>query len=482
MCIAGVFGGLTSGVKDETKQIFIESAYFSPSGIRKTARKHGLSTDASYRYERGTNPDGTIYALKRLAMLIKYLTGAKVSSEIVDVYPFKIEQKEVLLRWSYLNTIAGKEILKDEVRNILSSLDIDVMIEEKEFIKLRIPGYRTEVTREIDIVEEILRIYGYNNIDMPAKMQMSFSHRPVVDGDRIQNSISNMLSANGLREIMNNSLTSAKHYKGMNNLVMVTNPLSNELSVMRASLMEGGLETISYNVNRKSENLNMYEFGKVYRTAGNDKFEEETKLSIWITGLKWPESWRIQNRDVNFYDIKETLVGIIKKFGISERDLSWTENNSKDIEYGMQVEYKKNILGSVGKISNDKTKQFDLTSDVFIAEINWDALLLARKNYKTTFSALPKFPSMRRDLALLLDDSVNYESIDEIAWGVERKILQDVNLFDVYKGKGIEKGKKSYAVSFTFRDENKTLTDKHVDKIMAKMVDKLKKDLGAELR
>jgi len=482
MCIAGVFGGMTSGVKEETKQIFIESAYFSPSGIRKTARRHGLNTDASYRYERGANPDATIYALKRMALLIKDLTGAKISSEIADVYPFKIEQTEVSLRWSYLKTIAGKEILKDDVRSILSSLDIDIMMEEKEFIKLRIPGYRTEVTREIDIVEEILRIYGYNNIDLPEKMQTSFSHRAVVDSDRLQNSIANFLSAKGFREIINNSLTSAKYYDGNKNLVEVTNPLSNELSVMRTSLMEGGLETISYNVNRKSENLNLYEFGKVYRSFEKDNFEEETKLGIWFIGLKWPESWLLQNRHINFYDVKEIFLNILMKFGIPEEDLVWSESDLHDLEYGLQVKLKNDVLGWTGKISHEKCNRFDLEGEIFMAELCWDTLLKARLKHNTNFSTIPKFPSMRRDLALLIDHSANYEEIYKIARHVERKILKDVNLFDVYQGKGIDKDKKSYGISFIFQDENKTLTDRHVDKIMDKMVDKLKNELGAELR
>ncbi len=477
MCIAGVFGGLTSGVKESTTSIFIESAYFSPSGIRKTARRHGLNTDASYRYERGANPDATIYALKRLALLLKDLAGGKVSSDIVDVYPFKIEQNEVSLRWSYLNTIAGKDLLKDEVRGILSSLDIDIMMEEKESIKLRIPGYRTDVTREIDVVEEILRIYGYNNIDLPERMRTSFSNRPPVDADKIQLVISNMMASLGFREIMNNSLNAAKNYENEDELVGITNPLSNELSVLRSSLFEGGMQSIAYNINRKEEDLKFFEFGKVYRLDKQTKYHEEMRMAVWMTGNVSQESWKTTQRKVDFFDLKQVCENVFSRLGIDTSTLTAAEADG-----GMLLKSGEDILAWYGEVPEARLKAFDVKQGVLAAEIFWDKVLDLRKAHKTKFQALPKFPSMRRDLALLISEEVSYESIENIARGIEKNLLRDVNLFDVYKGKGVEKGKKSYAVSFTFMDEKKTLTDKQVDKIMDKLVGSLKKELGADLR
>lgn len=481
MCIAGVFGGLTSGVKESTTAIFIESAYFSPSGIRKTAKRHGLSTDASYRYERGGNPDATIYALKRLSMIIKELTGALVSSEIVDEYAFHIEQKEISFRWSYLSKVAGKEMIKEDVRNILSSLDIDIMIEEKESIKLRIPGYRTEVTREIDVVEEILRIYGYNNIDLPEQMHTSMSYRPEIDKDRIYKLTANYLSANGFREILNNSLTSAGNFDNTDSVIKLKNPLSNELSVLRTSMLEGGLETIRYNANRRSENLSIYELGKVYAKY-SEKYVEEVRLNLWLTGQKWEESWRTESRDVNFYDAKEAALGLLSRIGFKENALSLKESDSKDFDFGLNILVAGKNLGRIGKVSNAKLKKFDIENDVFVVEFNWENVLKAMLSNSTKYSAIPKFPSVRRDLALLIDQNVKYADIEQIARQTEKSILREVNLFDVYKGKGIEVGKKSYAVSFVFRDDEKTLTDKQVDKVMEKMIERLKSELKAELR
>lgn len=481
MCIAGVFGGLSSGVKESTTKIFIESAFFSPSGIRKTAKRHGLSTDASYRYERGGNPDATIYALKRLSLIIKDLTGALVSSEIIDEYPFQIEQREISLRWSYLNKVTGKEILKEDVRNILSSLDIDVMIEEKEFIKLRIPAYRTEVSREIDVVEEILRIYGYNNIDLPEQVHTSVSNRPEIDKDRIYKLTADYLSANGFREILNNSLTSAGNFDNTDNLVRLMNPLSNELSVLRKSMLEGGLETIRYNANRRSENLSIYELGKVYSKHG-DKYIEEVRLNLWLTGQKCEESWRTESREVNIYDAKEVSLGLLNRLGFKEHNLSLKESESNDFEYGLSIHFAGKILGHFGKINNTKLKKFDVENDVFVVEFNWENILRSTLSNDTKYSTIPKFPSVRRDLALLIDRDVKYAEIEVIARQTEKSILREVNLFDVYKGKGIDPGKKSYAVSFVFRDDEKTLTDKQVDKVMEKMIDRLKNELKAELR
>lgn len=479
MCIAGVFGGISSGVTENTERIFIESAYFSPEGIRKTARHHGLSTDASYRYERGVNPDGTIYALKRLALLLKELTGGEISSEIVDEYPMKIEPVEAELRWSYLNQMIGKVILKDEVRNILGSLDINIMTEDNASMKLRIPGYRAEVTREIDVVEEVLRIYGYNNIDIPERMTSSFSHREEIDRVKIRNAISDHLASNGFIEIMNNSLTAAT---ASNDLVVIRNPLSNELNSLRKNLFHDGLKTIAFNRNRGIGDIRFFEFGKVYQLKGKDEYSEGMNLCIWLCGNHISETWREPQRKAVYFDIREHIDHIFSRMGILGTDLKIRSFEGTDLSFGQEFELEGRFLGRIGKVSEKLTSKFEVSEDVFIAELNWENLLNTVRNKRTNYIPMPKYPSIRRDLALLIEEHIEYATIEGIAWKTEGKILKAVSLFDVYQGKGIEKGKKSYAVSYVFQDPDKTLTDKQVDKIMEQMIKRYQKEIGASLR
>ena len=480
MCMAGVFGGFSSGVTEKTQNIFIESAYFSPSGIRKTARYHGLSTDASYRYERGANPDGTIYTLKRVALMIKKVAGGLVSSDIIDEYPFKIEATELNIRFSYLNKISGKLIPKDEVRSILNSLDFDLMMELGDVLKLRVPGYRTDVRREIDVVEEILRIYGFNKIEIPTLMQSSISTRPK-DGNAFKLKSANYLSSVGFKEIINNSLTAASFYKNSKHLISIKNPLSNELDVLRESLVFGGLQSIQYNINRNSKDLKFFEFGKVYSKSGK-KFDESFRLVLWLTGNENSESWREKQRKLDFYDAKNYLETLMLKLGINFDSLSFDEFQSKRSDFGLSYLYGKDELVSLYKVDKNLCDSFEIDQDVFVADIRWDLVIEKLFKEKIIFKPLPKYPSMRRDLALLIDQDVQYDVIERIAKKTEKSILRKVNLFDVYKGKGMDPKKKSYAVSFVFRDDDKTLTDKHIDKIMDRMIDNFKKELGAELR
>lgn len=482
MCIAGVFGGFTSGVSDSTTNIFIESAYFSPSGIRKTARKHSLSTDASYRYERGANPEATVYALKRLAMMIKELTGAKISSDVVDVYPEKIKRKEVTLRLDYLKKIVGKELQSEKAVNILTSLGFEIMGQKEQSIDLSIPPYRAEVTREIDVVEEVLRIYGYNNIEIPKQMKSAITLRPGIDGASLRNRIGSLLSARGFREVMNNSLSSEKYFTEKNNLVKIKNPLSNELSVLRMSLNAGGLESIRFNLNRNSTDLKLFEFGKTYELDENGDFLESMKVALWISGRSRAESWRNVDKKTDYYDLKETLELVLNKLGVNTINLRKSPHEENGAEFGLDYLVGKKSLASIWKFDDQTLNNSEIEQEVYGAEIDWSQLLIILSEKEVRFEALPKFPSMRRDLALLVDESVQYSEIEKIARDIERKILREVNLFDVYKGKGIDPGKKSYAVSFVFRDDKKTLTDVTVDKVMSKLIARLKKDLSAELR
>ena len=482
MCIAGVFGGFTSGVKESTKNIFIESAYFSPAGIRKTARRHGLSTDASYRYERGANPEVTVFALKRTAMLIKELTGAMISSDVVDVYPEKQKRTEISFRLDYLNRIAGKVINGDKVTNILTSLGFEILGMREQSYDLSVPPYRAEVTREIDVVEEVLRIYGYNNIEIPERMQSAITPRPALDEMALKNRIASLLAARGFKEVMNNSLSSEKYGSEKSNFVKLMNPLSNELSVLRMSLNPGGLETIRFNLNRKSEDLKLVEFGKTYEHGENGDFIESSKVALWCTGHTSNESWRKTQKETDFYDLKESLELVLNTVGIKTEKLKKTVFEESFAEFGMEYYFGKKSTARIWKFSDETLSKSDIDQDVYGAEIDWAQLVNILSEMHTKFTPLPKFPSMRRDLALLLDESVQYVEIERIAKDVERNILRTVNLFDVYKGKGIDPGKKSYAVSFEFRDDKKTLTDIQVDKVMGKLITRLKKDLSAELR
>ncbi|MDD2277947.1 MAG: phenylalanine--tRNA ligase subunit beta [Bacteroidales bacterium] len=495
MCIAGVFGGAKSGVTEETKNIFLESAYFNPVWVRKTAKRHGLSTDASFRYERGADPNITVWALKRAAMLIKEIAGGEISSDIVDVYPHPIADYSIELDLNRVKSLIGKNIPKDTIIKILEGLDILVVSNIGDKLKVQVPAYRVDVQREADVVEEILRIYGYNNIEVSDKVEgsLAFSTRP--DRHRIINLISDTLSANGMNEIMCNSLTHAAYYNEIEtypaqNIVKIINPLSTDLNGMRQTLLFGGLESINYNINRKKLNLKLYEWGNCYyfNKAKSTKekplkaYSETFKLAIWETGFTTEESWAKEQETSTFFHTKGLVENIFKRIGI-HADLETTDDVPSDIfEYGIAYKIKDNAIAYVGKVTDKIAKAFHIKQPIYFAEINWDRAFDLAKGKKVQFSEIPRYPEVRRDLALLIDKNVTFAQIKEIAEKVERKLIKSINLFDVYQGKNIEEGKKSYAVSFMLQDETKTLNDKQIDKTMQNLMNAFDKELGAKIR
>ena len=480
MCIAGVFGGEKSGVTEKTHNIFLESAYFNPVSVRKTAKRQGLNTDASFRYERGADPEITVFALKRAALLIQELAGGDISSEIVDLYPKRIENHSVELSFKKINRLIGNDIPKETVRAILNNLDIEIKEENGDLLNLVVPTYRVDVQRYVDVIEEILRIYGYNNVILPDFMKSNLAPNPKVIPHKIENTISDFLSSIGFSEIFNNSLTNPSYYGAENDLVSMVNPLSRETEVLRGSMLYGGLEAIVHNQKRKRKNLKFYEFGKTYRALGDSKFEEVKRLGLWMSGDKNEESWEQNMQSVDFYLLKEKVEAILNRVGI----LKYKAQPIKDVRFSSSIEFAKgkNSLVVFGEIETAELKKADGKETVFYAEFNWDVVLRMLSGKDIQYKIVSKFPSVKRDLALLVDENIAFDDIKIIARKVEQRLLKEVNLFDVYEGKNLASGKKSYGVSFTFQDENQTLTDKVIDRVMEKMIDSLGKQVGAELR
>lgn len=493
MCIAGVFGGLESGISNSTKNVFLESACFDPVFVRKTARRHGLNTDASFRFERGTDPNIVIYALKRAALLIKEVAGGKITSDIIDIYPEPVKDFEIEVKYANIDRLIGKKIGHGNIKKILLSLEMKIVEETEESLLLHVPPYRVDVRREADVIEDILRIYGFNNIEVPAKVNstLSFSEKP--DDFRLKNMIADLLAANGFNEIMNNSLTKAGYFEGLEtykpeNTVMLFNPLSTDLSAMRQSLLFGGLETIAYNINRKSNNLRLFEFGKAYtfhKKEGENhlkQYQEEDKLSLFITGNKNTESWNAKEVKTDFFNIKAYAEMILIRLGLQPDNLTIEENNQDIFRESLSYIINGKLLLTIGLLSHKVTKKTDIDQDVYYAEFSWENLLKTLKNHKVSFSPMPKFPSVKRDLALLLDKKITFKEVKDIALRTEKSLLKAVNLFDVYEGDKLGADKKSYAVSFTLQDDEKTLTDKQIEKIMNKLMGTYKHQLGAEIR
>lgn len=484
MCIAGVFGGINSGVTESTTSIFLESAYFNPVSIRKSAKRHGLNTDASFRFERGIDPTICEYALKRAALLIQEIAGGEITSDIIDVYPNKIKDFEVRLSFENAEKLIGEEIPKETIKVILTSLDIKVNNVTETGLGLTVPAYRNDVQRESDVIEEILRVYGYNNIKTSEKLNASISSSTRFEDYKIQNIVGNQLASQGFFEILSNSLTTpnyvalSEQLKEEHNITML-NPLSYDLSVLRQSLLFSGLEAVSFNINRKRSDLKLFEFGKTYH-GYDDKREEFKHLSVFITGNQTSENWHGDNKKTDFFIMKGIIVSILERLGISRFNESPIKNDlfAEGISFGLG----KNKLVDFGLVKKPILKHFDILQDVIYADFNWDSILDVIKHNKIKFKVIPKYPEVRRDFALLLDDNVTFESIYKIAKQSEKQLLRNVNLFDVYQGKNLPKGKKSYAVSFTLQDENKTLTDKQIEKIMGKLQSNFEKQLGAELR
>lgn len=499
MCIAGVLGGKGSGTYETTRNIVLESAYFHPTWIRKSARRHGLSTDSSFRFERGIDPNGQIYALKQAAILCKELAGGKISMQIKDIYPEPILDFKVNLQYEYCNRLIGKNIGNDTIKNIVKSLEMKVESEDKDGLQLSVPAYRVDVQRPCDVVEDILRIYGYNNIEIPTQLKSSLTVAGDEDKEhRLENIISEQLVGCGFNEILNNSLTKASYYNEDNynmyawaNTVKLMNPLSADLEVMRQTLLLGGLESLARNINRKRTNLKFFEFGNVYtympekddHNTSIKAYAQEYHLGLWLTGNRVEGSWAHPDEETSFYELKAYVENVLQRAGVSKGMTIIAKSENNIFSYGLTVKNRGGkILAEYGKVSKQVLHKMDIDNDVFFAEINWTGVMKAIKKNKVGFKELNKYPAVSRDLALLLDENVEFAQIEDIAWKTDKKLIKDVTLFDVYQGKNLPRGKKSYAVNFTIEDDTKTLTDKQIDVVMRKLVNNLTTKLGAELR
>ncbi len=483
LVLAGVFGGVNSGVTENTSKVFLEAAYFDAVGIRKSAKRHGLNTDSSYRYERGVDPEMTLYALQRAATMIRDIAGGEISMHIADVHPKQILPHEVKLNLGRMNRLIGKEIEASMVKKILHALDFQIKAEGGDELLLQVPTYRVDVTREADLIEEVLRIYGFNNIPLPEKMNISVAKSEIHSSENLRESVSRALRARGFQEIMNNSLTRPEYYKDEWSLssetaVEILNPLSKDLEVMRQTLLFGGLESIQRNINRQKPDLRFFEFGKVYQNINT--YHEADQLALWVTGNSEPESWGRVSRESDFFIAKSEVSQLLESFGISD----WREEES-DINFfstGLSISKKGKHLADLGKVKADVLKLTDIKQDVFYAQINWANLMELAKSKRILYQELPKYPQVRRDLALLINSDVRYQDLKETALKTGNKILRQVNLFDVYEGKNLPSGKKSYALSFILQDDNKTLNDNTVDKLMSELLAQFKQKHQAELR
>ena len=493
MCIAGVFGGKGSGTYETTKNVVLESAYFHPTWIRKSARRHGLSTDASFRFERGIDPNGTIYALQQAAILCQELAGGKVSMDIADIYPKPIRNAVVDLSFDYVNRLIGKELSSGVIKFICRALDMEVKYENEQGLTLEIPAYRVDVQRPCDVVEDILRIYGYNNVEIPTQLKSSL----VIKGDedrkhKLANLVSEQLVGEGFNEILNNSLTKAAYYGDkQDTLVHIMNPLSSDLNVMRQTLLYGGLESIQHNVNRKRQNLRFFEFGNVYTFDPEKKndddpmqaYKEQNHAALWVTGKRVEGSWAHKNEDSTFYELSAYVENILRRIGLKPGMTVRKKSENDIFSSGLTIENRGGKkLVEMGIITKKLQKQFGLDNPVYYAEMNWTALMKVTKKNEVLYTEISKFPAVSRDLALLVDNSVEFAQVEQIARQTEKKLLKKVELFDVYEGDKLPAGKKSYAVNFILQDEEKTMGDKQIDAIMQKLIANIKKQLNAELR
>lgn len=494
-CIGGVFGGLQSGVSETTTNIFLESAYFDPVHVRKTAKRHGLSTDSSFRFERGVDPNSTLTALKRAALLIQEIAGGKTTSDITDIYPDPIKPFEVAVNYSNINRLIGKQLDRQLIKNILLALDIEIVGEQEDELVLKVPPYRVDVTREADVVEEILRIYGYNNVEFSKRINASLSPRNFPDNELLVNQTSDYLASVGFNEIMSNSLTKVNYYEELSdwpleNSVKIINPLSNDLAVLRQTLLFNGLEAIQYNINRQNANLQLFEYGRCYQATGKENtnyplagYKEGPRFGLFLTGNLIEGTWMEEDKKSSLFHLNAFCKDILAKLGIDINKLAVDSLESRKEIYqgGIAYKDKNTILVELASVHPKVLTGFDIEQEVVFAEIYWDELL-KRYNNAMNFQEIPKFPAVKRDLALLLDEGVEFREIEKLAIKAEKNRLKQVRLFDFYKGKGIPQGKKSYAVSFYLQDENKTLTDKEIDKVMGKVSKVLVNELKAELR
>ena len=493
MCIAGVFGGLDSGVTEETKNIFLESAYFNPVWIRKTARRHGLKTDASFRFERGADPNITPYALIRAALLIQEVAGGSIIGSIADIYPNPVEPCRVHLNYQRMARLIGKDIEHQVIKNILLALEYNIESETAEGATVSVPTYRVDVTRECDVVEDLLRIYGYNNVEIPTKINVAVNHVQKPNKEKAQNTISDFMTSNGFYEIMGNSLTSAGYYDGLqafpsDHLVRILNPLSSDLNAMRQTLLFNGMEALAYNINRQQTDLKLYEYGNCYfytpeKNDGTLKaYSEAPRMAIFTTGDTSPQSWNLSSRPSSFFYLKGFLEKILGYFDIDIHTLEVIDAPGDLFSDGITYMLRGKLLANIGLVNEKISKRFDIKQDVYATEISWNLLLKAAKSHKVEFSELPKFPEVRRDLALVIDENVAFAQLRAIAFNTEKKILKRVTLFDVYRGDKLPEGKKQYALSFQLQDFEETLTDERIERIMRNLLTSFVKEVGADLR
>ena len=497
MCIAGVFGGLKSGVTEKTTDIFLESAYFHPTWVRKTARRQALNTDASFRFERGIDNNNLIYVLKRAALMVQELAGGEVCGDIIDTHPEGFAPFPVTLTYDKCNKLIGKEIPAETIKNILHSLEIEITAEDDTQLQLLVPTYRVDVQRDVDVIEDILRIYGYNNVEFTDAVHSNLSYKtPTDENHRLQNIISEQLTGCGFNEIMCNSLSSISYYEGCeeypeNNCARLLNPLSNDLCVMRQTLLFGGLESLARNINRRRPHLRMYEFGNCYHynpEASTEKsitapYTEEKHLGLWLTGNRVSGSWAHPDEKSSVYELKAYVENIISRIGVPAKDITMTQISNGIYSAALLIANRAGKeLATVGIITKKVAKKFDIDIEIYYAELNWDNLMRYALRNKVTYTELPKFQAVKRDLALLIDQNVTFADIQRIAYETERKLLKEVTLFDVYEGDKLPAGKKSYAVSFLLQDAEKTLNDKQIDNVMSRLITALTKQLNAELR
>ncbi|MDR0395276.1 MAG: phenylalanine--tRNA ligase subunit beta [Tannerella sp.] len=497
MCIGGVFGGLDSGVTENTKDVFLESACFNPAWIRKTARRFGLNTDSSFRFERGLDPNQTIYVLKRAALMIQEIAGGTITGDIQDLYPVRIEPFGVDITYKKINTLIGKEIPVETIKSILTSLEMEITSETPDGLSIRVPVYRYDVRRDVDVVEDILRIYGYNNIELSDHVRSTLSYQAATDKSyKLENLISEQLCGAGFHEILNNSLTRSAYYNELTtfpaaNCVMLMNPLSTDLNAMRQTLLFGGLQSAAFNIKRKNKNIRFFEFGNCYTYKEEDKkeddalsvYREDYHLGLWISGNRTENNWAHPDEKISVYELKAHIENILLRLGMDMEKMIW-ENFSNDIySSGISIASPSGrTLGTFGIVGRQLLKMMDIENEVYFAELSWSALMKEVKKLRVTFEDIPKFPEVKRDLALLVDKNITFADIKKTARDSERKLLKDVVLFDVYEGKNLTPNKKSYAVSFYLQDKEKTLNDKQIDAIMSKIRKNLEDKLGAQLR
>ena len=479
MCIAGVFGGAGSGVKETTKNIFLESACFNPVSVRKTSKRHGLKTDASFRFERGTDPEITVSALKRAALLIKEIAGGEISSELSDIYPEPVKPFDVSFSYQNALRLIGQDIQQTEMKAIIKAVGIEIVSETADSLQLQVPAYKVDVTREVDVVEEILRIYGYNNIKIPTQVRASVNYSAKPDKEAVQHQLADMLTANGFFEILTNSLTKSAYADNAEQSVKILNPLSSDLDAMRQSLLYSGLEVVEYNQNRKNQDLKLYEFGTVYREI-EGKYVESSRLALYLSGHAASEQWRSEQLPASFYQLKAAVDVVLKKLGLTELLIEDTQDSY--LAYGLDIKKGGRKLVSFGSVKAALLEKLDIEKEVFYADFDFDQLLKSYQSNKIIYKEVPRYPSVRRDLSLLIDQHVTFKQLQLIAERTERKLLKGINVFDVYQGKNLPQGKKSYALSFTLQDEEKTLTDKQIDAIIQRLILNFEKEAGAEIR